>query len=242
MGSERALDESTEESMDELPGKTEQLFKTVTETEVMPVAHSPFPASLFSDNESVAIAGPPMSGKYELLHRLLGEAGEDGAIVVSTGHIVDRVREDYGTFTDADPDGLSVIDCVSKEQDQSITDTRHDKFVNSPKNLTELGIKLTELIEDRRGESIAVGVHSLSQLLMYWEADRIYQFTRVFLGQTRNEGWFTAAVIGSTMHDERTLHTLLDPFDAIVDTRVDDDGRAFRIRDRTAGPGEWNAF
>ncbi len=92
------------------------------------------------------------------------------------------------------------------------------------------------------GQDAAVGVHSLSQLLMYWEPDRIYQFTRVLLGQARSQDWPVLAVLNPTMHDEQVVHTLLDPFDTIVNTRISETDREFRVRDRTAPPSDWRSF
>ena len=199
-------------------------------------------APTLTDAESVVIAGPPMSGKYELMHRILGKAGER-AIVLSTGHDAERVRADYAETTGHDPDTCAVVDCVTREQGGEADDTDRTKYAASPKNLTELGVKFTELAENWEAHpETSVAVHSLSQLLMYWDADRIYQFVRVLLGRTRNQGWLTVAVINSTMHDERTLHTLLDPFDTVVDTRTTDEGWEMRARDRNASPTAWQPF
>jgi len=199
-------------------------------------------APTLTDAESVVIAGPPMSGKYELMHRILGEAA-DRAIVLSTGHDAERVRTDYTETTGHDSDSIAIVDCVTREQGSDIADTDLNKYASSPKNLTELGVKFTELAERWEGNpETAVGVHSLSQLLMYWDADRIYQFVRVLLGRTRSQDWLTVAVINSTMHDERTLHTLLEPFDAVVDTRTTDDGWEMRLRDRSSSPTPWQQF
>jgi hypothetical protein len=199
-------------------------------------------APTLTDAESVVITGPPMSGKYELMHRILGAAGER-AIVLSTGHDAERVRADYTTTTGHSPDSIAIVDCVTREQGTTIEDTELTKYASSPKNLTELGVKFTELAENwDRHPQTTVGLHSLSQLLMYWDADRIYQFTRVLLGRTRNQDWLTVAVINSTMHDERTLHTLLDPFDTVVDTRTTDEGWEMRLRDRMSSPTPWKPF
>ncbi len=198
-------------------------------------------APMLTDAESVIISGPPMSGKYELMHRILGATAAN-ALVLSTGHAADRVRSDYTAKTGRAADSIAIVDCVSQEQGVETEDTNTTKYVSSPKNLTELGVKFTQLAENMDGTDTAVGLHSLSQLLMYWDADRIYQFTRVLLGQTRNQGWKTVAVINSTMHDEQTLHTLIDPFDTVVDTRTTDDGWEFRARDRRSAPTEWQQF
>ncbi|WP_138007529.1 DUF7504 family protein [Halalkalirubrum salinum] len=192
-------------------------------------------------SDAIVISGPPMSGKYQLLLRLLG-AIADRAIVVSTGHDAETISEEYQSLTGHDDRSIGVIDCVTREQRQSVTDTELRKYASSPKNLTEIGVKFTELTEVMDGQDVAVGVHSLSQLLMYWEADRIYQFTRVLLGQARSQGWPVIAVINPTMHDEQVVHTLVDPFDTVVDTRVSETAREFRVRNRTSSPSEWRSF
>jgi len=198
-------------------------------------------ADRLTDTPSIIIAGPPMSGKYELMHRIFG-ARTDTALVLSTGHDAATVRGDYESITGNDSERVGVIDCVSREQGVDVEDTELTKYISSPKNLTDLGVKFTQLTEAMAGETPTVGLHSLSQLLMYWEADRIYQFTRVLLGQTQNEQWPTIAVINATMHDEQTIHTLLDPFETVVDTRTADEGREMRIRGRLSSPTPWQQF
>lgn len=198
-------------------------------------------ADRLTDTPSIIIAGSPMSGKYELMHRIFG-ARADRALVLSTGHDATTVREDYESLTGNDGEAIGVVDCVSREQGADVEDTELTKYISSPKNLTDLGVKFTQLTEAMADDDLTVGLHSLSQLLMYWEADRIYQFTRVLLGQTQNEHWPTIAVINETMHDEQTIHTLLDPFETVVDTRTTDDGRELRIRGRLSSPTPWQQF
>jgi len=192
-------------------------------------------------SDAIVISGPPMSGKYQLLLGLLG-AIADRAVVISTGHDAETVSAEYQSLTGHADRSIGVIDCVTREQRQSVTDTELRKYVSSPKNLTEIGVKFTELTEVMDGQDAAVGVHSLSQLLMYWEPDRIYQFTRVLLGQARSQDWPVLAVLNPTMHDEQVVHTLLDPFDTIVNTRISETDREFRVRDRTAPPSDWRSF
>ncbi|SNR37981.1 DUF7504 family protein [Halorubrum vacuolatum] len=191
--------------------------------------------------ESVLVSGPPMSGKYELLMRILAEWSEQ-PVMISTGRSAGKVREEYEQITDRSGDDLVVIDCASHEQGAEHADTPTTKYVASPGNLTDIGIKFTNVVESSAGLERAIGIHSLSQLLMYWEAERIYQFTRVMAAQSSGEGWPFVAVIGSETHDTQTIHTLHEPFELIVETRVTDDGRQFRTLDRVGGPTEWTDF
>lgn len=190
---------------------------------------------------SFLVVGPPMTGKYQLLLEVLATA--ERAILVSTGEPADRVREDFAGV--GDPGALSVVDCVSRERGADAPDIDRVKYAATPQNLTDVGVKFTELAEAYQAESdatAAVGVHSLSQILMYWDAERVYRFARVLVGQVSNAGWVTVATLNGSAHDEQTLHTLYEPFDAIVETREADGERQCRMRTRRADPTPWTSF
>ena len=193
------------------------------------------------DADSVLISGPPMSGKYDLFNRLLAE-WSTGPVVISTGRTAEKVRSDYEEITGLDGGEVIVVDCVTHEQGDKLDDTPTTKYVGSAGNLTDIGIKFTDIVESSTGRERAVGLYSLSQLLMYWDPERIYRFTRVMTSQTSGEGWPFVGVLGSTAHDEQVVHTLHEPFEVVVETRVDGDEREFRVRGRVGGPSEWTQF
>lgn len=200
------------------------------------------PTSEIRQGSNVLVSGPPMSGKYELLLRLLAALGEQ-VLVVSTEDGADEVRTDFESLVGAaPPEGFGVVDCVSVPPGEE-ADEEFVEHAGSPENLTAIGVKFTDVAETFRTRGytdVAVGFHSLSTLLMYFDVQRVYRFVRVLAGQIEDSGWTGVATVGSTMHDEQTLHTLYDPFDA-VETRVGDDGREYRLRSRS-GTGEWTAF
>mgnify|MGYP002760274475 FL=1 len=187
--------------------------------------------------DSVLISGPPMSGKYDLCVRLLARWA-DAPILVSTGRTAETVRDDYERLTGRSPDDLVVVDCQSSQQGTDGDDTATTKYVKNPGDLTAIGVKFTDVVESSAGTDRAVGVYSLSELLQYWDPDRIYQFTRVLASQASGQGWPFVGVVGSTAHDERVVHTLYEPFETVVETRVDDE-REFRVRDRLGEPSPW---
>ncbi len=191
--------------------------------------------------DSVLISGPPMSGKYDLFNRLLAKWADD-PILVSTGRVAEKVRSDYERLTGVSADDVVVIDCVTHQQGEKPADTATTKYVGSPGDLTEIGIKFTDVVESSAGRSRAVGVYSLSELLMYWDPERIYRFTRVMTSQASGQNWPFVGVVGSTTHDEQVIHTLHEPFELVVETRLEDDERQFRVRGRLGGPSEWTAF
>lgn len=198
------------------------------------------PSSLQS-GQSVLVSGPPMTGKYEVFLRQL-TASADRLILVSTDTSADQIRQDVAAYADLPDEAVGVVDCTSEAGDATASDTDSTRYVSSPENLTQIGVQFTALTEQFPGDDVAVGLHSLSPLLMYWDVDRVYQFLRVFLDRVRESSWCCAAAVGSTMHDEQVLHTLYDPFDAIIETRETDGSRQLRRRGRRESPSEWTSF
>lgn len=194
---------------------------------------------------AVLIIGPPMTGKYHLLLGLLARQA-DRAIVISTKHGADRVREDYRAIAGAVPDGrIGVVDCVRRHE--SVEETESVKYADSPENLTRIGVKFTELFEsfhdDADRDAAAVGVHSLSQLLMHTDVRSVHKFLQVLIGHVRSVDWFHASVLdASVVDDEQQTAMIKQQFDGLIETRESEDGRReFRVRG--FGPAsDWNAF
>lgn len=197
----------------------------------------PFP---LKRGQSLLISGPPMTGKYDVYLRQL-TASASNLILVSTDTPAAQLKADVAEYADVSDGSLGIVDCTAAGPSGDIG-LEHVKYVSSPENLTQVGVQFTALAAQFDTDDVAVGLHSLSPLLMYWDADRVYQFLRVFLDRVRSSSWSCTAVVGSTMHDEKVLHTLYDPFDAIVETRDTDEGRQLRRRNRRDPPTEWVGF
>lgn len=192
-----------------------------------------------SEADSVLITGPPMSGEYDLFHHLLHE-WTPSPVVISTGRTAEKVRADHGRITGATDDRAVVIDCMTRQREAPAHDADVTRYVASPGNLTDIGVQFTDLVDEMRGDGPhALGVDSLSQLLMYSDPDRIHRFTRALATQAANEDWPFVATLGSTMHDKEVRHTLHEAFDALVETRIESDHRQFRVRERVDGPSDW---
>jgi len=203
---------------------------------------SAIPVGELAAGKSVLVRGPAMSGKYDLLLRLLGSLA-DCSIFVSTSRQSRGAREDFAAY--GDPDCFGVVDCASRVQGQANGGGELVRYASSPKNLTEVGVKFTDLVDqfqDDGVEHVAVGLYSLSELLMYSDTEQVYQFLRVLLAEAGGMGWPTVAVIDDDAAGEQAVSTLTQPFDAVITTRRDDDGRSFRYRDAETEPGEWVAF
>lgn len=205
------------------------------------VREPPAPAGVLGDGPAVLVRGPALSGKYELLISLLSTNSEYG-LLVSTSRQAAQAREDFSAYDD--PNQLAVVDCASRIQGEEGPDDQLLRYASSPKNLTEIGVKFTGLVEtmqDRGG--VTVGVHSLSELVMYWEPERVFQFVRIMLSECREHGWPMVATIDDTAVDDQTVSTLTQPFDTVIVTRIiDGGGQEFMVQQQGEPNSEWIEF
>jgi len=177
---------------------------------------------------NVLIAGPPLSGKRRLAVEALerGSARGDGAIVVTTRDNSQRVTDDFRTILD-DPEAtnLGIVDCVAKHQGRNVRDSDMIKYASSPVDMTGIGIKFSEFVEEfykNRGiERNRVMFDSLSTLLLYSNLQTVFRFMHVFTSRIENADAVGIYVIESTAHDEETMSTLKQLFDGIVTTDED---------------------
>lgn len=195
-----------------------------------------------SAGSAVLVSGPEATGKRELLLCALGRATDHG-LVVATDDRVGEVREAYARVTDEPPGELAVVDCVTRGVTVDAPDRELVRYAVSPRNLTEIGVKFTDLAEELADcEGVVVGVDSLSVLLDHWEVDRVFQFVSVLVAEVRELGWSVVMTLDETAHDDRTVATLAGAVDAVVDTRDGDAGREFRLRSASSSATAWTPF
>mgnify|MGYP000748957819 CR=1 FL=1 len=188
---------------------------------------------------TLLVAGPPMTGKQELLVGLLADRGE-GAIVVSTETDAADVTEAF-VAAGLPAEEVGVVDCTGG----SGTDTDHVKHA-SPDNLTTVGVKFTELFDVFHARPafgpVGVGLNSLSTLLMHAEVQTVYKFLQVFTGQVRSAGWPAAVVANAAAVDDETMATLAHQFDGVLRTRERDGQRELRVEGLDPAPSPWQPF
>ncbi|WP_246983342.1 RAD55 family ATPase [Halorientalis marina] len=177
---------------------------------------------------NILIAGPPLSGKRRLAVDALerGSNAGEGVIVVTTRDNSQRIIDDFRTILD-DPEStdLGIVDCVTKHQGRNVRDSEMIKYASSPVDMTGIGIKFSEFVEEfyrNRGiEKNRVMFDSLSTLLMYSNLQTVFRFMHVFTSRIENADAVGIHTIESTAHDEETMNTLKQLFDGIV--RTDED-------------------
>jgi KaiC/GvpD/RAD55 family RecA-like ATPase len=165
-----------------------------------------------------------MTGKRRIAFDILssGTNSGEGAIVVTTKDSARKVLSEYEGFVSTPSDAdIGVVDCVTKQQGGSnVEDDRRVKYASSPVDMTGIGIKLSEFLEEfyevRGHHQNRILLHSVSTLLMYSDLQTVFRFLHVFTGRVQSADGLGVYVIDSTAHDDQTMNTLKQLFDGII--------------------------
>jgi len=190
---------------------------------------SAFGNATLAPGSNLLVSGPPLSGKRRMALEILAERSDrgEGVIIVTTRDSANRVLNDYEALV-SDPESvdIGIVDCVTKHQGQTARDTNIVKYASSPEDMTGIGIKFSEFVEEfqtERGvENVRVLVDSLSALLMYSDVQTVFRFMHVFTSRIENADAMGLHTMESTAHDDEVLNTLRQLFDHAVS--VEDGG------------------
>lgn len=191
------------------------------------------------DDAAVLVAGPPMTGKYDLLLRALASRGA-GAVFITTTRDPATLVEDYCSASGVAPERVGVVACTGGDAGDA------DRVRGaSLDNLTGVGVEFTELFErfsEENAGPVGVGIHSLSPLLMHADIPAVYRFLSVIIGQIRTVGWPGGAVINDEAADAESLRTLKGHFDGVLQTRQAAGERELRLKGIDPEPSAWRSF
>jgi KaiC/GvpD/RAD55 family RecA-like ATPase len=177
---------------------------------------------------NLLLSGPALTGKKRLAFDVLstGIRNGEGAVIVSNTDGAKRVFEDLASRVDYTDRPVSVVDCVTRQQ--GVSEARDDtqvRYTSSPVDMTGVGIKFSEILEDfyeKQGvERNRVFLDSLSTLLMYSDLQTVFRFLHVFTGRIQSVDGLGLYAIDSSAHDDKTMSTLKQLFDGIVETHED---------------------
>lgn len=128
---------------------------------------------------------------------------------------------------EAYPDDFKIISArslpqeatVERTQDLGLDPTARFVTLPDPRNLTELGVHLTEALEawEDSGNETVVCFHSITSLLQYVSMERAYQFLHPFASKVREFDATAHYHVNPRAHDDRNLQTLMTLFDGVED-------------------------
>jgi KaiC/GvpD/RAD55 family RecA-like ATPase len=177
---------------------------------------------------NILISGPPLTGKRRLAMDIIAHGADngEGSVIVTTRDSSDRVISDFQSRLVApDEADLGVVDCVTQHQGRSASDTELVKYASSPVDMTGIGIKFSEFVEEfytERGvRQNRVLMDSLSTLLMYSDLQTVFRFMHVFTSRIEDADALGIHVIESTAHDAEAMNTMKQLFDGVVEVTDD---------------------
>jgi len=184
---------------------------------------------VFADTElepgsNLLISGPPLTGKREVALEVLasGSRKGEGAIIVTTKDSADKMLSEYGRVVEGvDGVNLGIVDCVTQQRGVETVDDSRVKYASSPVDMTGIGIKLSEFLQEfyeTRGiQRNRILVHSVSTLLMYSNLQTVFRFLHVFTGRVESANALGLYVVDETAHDDQTMNTLKQLFDGLIE-------------------------
>ena len=177
-----------------------------------------------SPGTNLLVTGPPMTGKRQVALEVLAEGSRngEGAIVVTTKDSAKKLLSKYEALLEGADAHVGIVDCVSKQQGVgNVDEDRRVKYASSPVDMTGIGIKLSEFLEEfyevRGHRKNRIMLHSVSTLLMYSDLQTVFRFLHVFTGRVQSADALGVYVIDSTAHDDQTMNTLKQLFDAVIE-------------------------
>ena len=125
---------------------------------------------------SVMVIGPPMSGKDGILNSIVAEglASGEAVILITTAETGEKVADRFQGAKN-----LGIIDCMSRPLGLNVADTPRIKRVSGPMDLTGMGVRSSQFLEEFKGSNVRLCISSLSTLLMYSSLQAVFRFMHV---------------------------------------------------------------
>ncbi|MFC7074110.1 RAD55 family ATPase [Halovenus rubra] len=200
---------------------------------------SDFESATVEPGTNLLVSGPAINGKRRLAFESLAQGANngEGSVIITTRDSSNRVTTDYHSLVDEPSDAhIGIVDCVTQHQGRSVSDTSIVKHASSPTDMTGIGIKFSEFLEefysDRGITKNRIVMDSLSTLLMYSDVQTVFRFMHVLTSRIEDADAIGLVIIDSTAHDAEDINTLKQLFDGIVD--VDEAGDVTLQLSRTA--------
>jgi hypothetical protein len=183
---------------------------------------------------NLLVTAPEPAGS-EFLFDLLGDARRDGddLLVLTTDSPADYVADRLGGGSEpadagaAPPGGVTIIDCQTEPIDDG-GDPTVVQNVNTPRNLTDIGIGFKEAFDEFEADGVdrvQFGLLSLSIVLSYVDQETVYRFCRTLTRGVSQEGAVGFFLLNRDAHDAGTVNTLRRAFDGLLEIEATDEPR-----------------
>lgn len=201
------------------------------------------------NGSNIMLIGPPMSGKETIINSIVysGLNAEEAAVIVTTREPGENVIEWYKYNDLKIPlERLGIVDCVTKTLGVPTSDTANIKRASSPVDLTGIGVKISQFLEDfwmkKNIRYTRLCINSLSTILMYSNIQTVFRFLHVFTGRVKAAGAIGIYVVEEGMHDDQAIATLKQLFDGVIEIKHENDIHYIRVAGLGKKPSPWYEY
>jgi len=115
-------------------------------------------------------------------------------------------------------ENIFFIDAVSKHVSQDIKMTENCLFIPSPSHLTDLGITLTQVLEnmEKREDKFLI-LDSISTLLIYNSFETVARFVHFIISRLRVFGLVGLLISIEKILDEKMINILIEMCDEVIE-------------------------
>ncbi len=180
---------------------------------------------------NIMVYGPAFTGKSMFVRSIFREFIRKGygGIYVLTRDSAETLME----WLDIDYSNkyVKIIDCVTKSMVGNVKDSDSIKY-ETVMDLTGISAKISKFFEDfwRSGvRDIVVIFDSLSTLLMYMNLQTVFRFLHILTGRVKVAGSVAFYIVEDGMHDERTIATLKQLFNGVIEFKEENGKKYIRF-------------
>lgn len=180
------------------------------------------------EGTNLLVVGPPMVGKQRTTLRLLAQSprSNTASVLVTSTTSASKIEHQYRECAPgAQLSKLHVVDATGFDATKSDEDaSRRMHAVSSPADLTGIGIGITKSVREIETSYVRLGLVSISTLLQYMEAERLFSFLHVLTNRVSQSGYLGVFTLDPNAHETQTIHAIKSLFDAVVELEETDSG------------------
>lgn len=214
-----------------------------------------FPGGPVDGGTTLLVRGPSMTRKTALVLSLLADGDDRDTVTlfVTTDDTPQALWTEYREYApDADPRRVGIVDATGSPSTSGPADPAADDggfatdgaghprvaTVGSPADLTGIGMKATELLDDIAGDTgatrVRLGLFTLNTMAMYGDGERLARFVHAIANRLDAVEGFGLFVTHTDALEDGLEDQLAAFVDGAVDVRQDDGGISVRARGRDA--------
>jgi KaiC/GvpD/RAD55 family RecA-like ATPase len=196
---------------------------------------------------NLLVTAPEPTGSAFLLELLdAGRREGDDLLVLTTDSPAGRITDRLEAGGEATADGAGDVTVIDSQTEPVGADGDTDivQNVNTPRNLTDIGIGFKEAFdrfEERGVDRVQFGLLSLSIILSYVDQETVYRFCRTLTRGISQEDAVGFFLLNRDAHDTGTVNTLRRAFDGVLEVEASDGGQRVRLSGVEGVSEEWRS-